>query len=89
MEKTENLELNILGEDDFVDVQVLNENTRKLDKEIQAIKDIEEITEEQLHEWYNGDTGVVNYEIEEMYLKDISFAEDTGLPNTEIEEMYQ
>lgn len=89
MEKTENLNLNILGDDDFVDVQVLNDNTRKIDEAIQEIKDTEEITVEELREWYNGDTGIQNSEIDEMYAEDIVYDEDSGISNSDIDEMYK
>lgn len=89
MKQTENIGLNILEDDDFVDDQTINENMEKLDAEIASIKTTDEITEEDLYQWYNEDTGIVNYEIERMYKEDIVYEEDTGIPNIEIEDMYK
>ena len=61
----------------------------ELVKIVDAIKDTEEITVEELREWYNGDTGIQNSEIEEMYEEDIVYDEDSGISNSDIDEMYK
>ena len=60
-------------------------------EELQEMKN-GEITVEELLAWYEGvevDTGLPNYEIDEMYEKEIRYESDTGLPNYEIDEMYK
>ena len=92
MKSTEHISLKKPDVEDFYDVNVVNDNMDKIDAEVykmqQDIKDITEITEEELSIWYYGDTGIPNAEITRMYEEDIVYEEDTGIPNEEIDAMY-